>query len=65
MSVLIPVSIVALVVTVDLLVEVEEEEVEEEEVEEEEVEVEHLLVGVLCAGNKYTNYRILFYISCH
>ena len=38
MSVLIPVSIVALVVTVDLL-----------------VEVEHLLVGVLCAGNKYTN----------
>ena len=41
------------------------EEVEEvKEVEEvEEVEVEHLLVGVLCAGNEYTNSRTLFYIS--
>ena len=38
-----------------------EEEVEEEEVEE----VVDLLVGVLCAGNKYTNSRTLFYISCH
>ena len=57
MSVLIPVSIVALVVTVDFLVEVE--------VEVEEAEVEHLLVGVLCAGNKYTNSSTLFYISCH
>ena len=47
-----PSLIVALVVAVDILVEVEEEV---EEVEVEEAEVEHLLVGVLCAGNKYTN----------
>ena len=41
-----------IVAHVDLLVEVE---VEEEVEEVEEAEVEHLLVGVLCAGNKYTN----------
>ena len=35
-----------------------------EEVEEvEEVEVEHLLVGVLCAGNKYTNSFCTFHAT--